>query len=72
MFGFMFDLNDWKERFRDACAAPVRALAGAAFVAAALVSIEYDEVVQPGVDRISNVWGSVATDLGRKLSSFTL
>lgn len=49
-----------------------RVLAGVAFVALAMVAIEYDEFIAPGVNRISDAWGAVASDLGRKMASFAL
>lgn len=45
---------------------------GAAFVAAAMISIQYQEVVAPHVSRLSDAWSNTALDLGRRLSSFTL
>lgn len=50
----------------------LRLWAGMAFMALAMASIQYDEIIAPGVGRISDAWNSAATDLGRTLASFTL
>lgn len=49
-----------------------RMLAGLAFMLAAMAAIEYDEIIAPEMNRISDAWGSVATDFSRRLASFTL
>jgi hypothetical protein len=49
-----------------------RLWAGMAFMALAMASIQYDEIIAPGVGRISDAWNSATTDLGRTLASFTL
>jgi hypothetical protein len=49
-----------------------RFFAGGAFVVLAMASIQYDEHVAPNVERVSNAWSVTATDVGRRLSSFTL
>lgn len=72
MFGFMIDWVDAKERLRDAFDAHWRRWAGAGFMALAMFAIEYDEVIAPGVGRISGAWDSIATDVGRKLASLAL
>lgn len=70
MFGF--DLHDVKETLQRVLDGQTRAWAGAAFLILALVAIEYDEFVAPSVGRLSDAWGSIAVDFGKKLSSFTL
>lgn len=72
MFGFAIGLHDVRERFRRVFNAQWRAWAGAAFVALALASIEYDEVVAPGMNRLSGAWSNVAADFGRRFSSLAL
>ncbi len=49
-----------------------RLWAGMAFMTLALASIQYDEIIAPGVGRITDAWNSAATDLGRSLAGFTL
>jgi hypothetical protein len=70
MFGF--DLSEMKQKLRYAWDAQVRVWAGAAFVALAMASIQYEEVIAPGVDRLSDSWSTAATDFSRRLTSFTL
>jgi hypothetical protein len=70
MFGL--DLNDLREGVRSVFDAQVRVWAGLAFMALAMVAIQYDEVVAPKVHGLSDGIGSVATDMSRRLSSFTL
>jgi hypothetical protein len=43
-----------------------------AFMALAMASIQYDEIIAPGVGRISDAWNSATSDLGRSLAGFTL
>jgi hypothetical protein len=52
--------------------AQFRLWAGMAFVVLAMASIQYDERIAPGVERISDAWNTAASDLGRSLASFTL
>ena len=49
-----------------------RLWAGMAFMTLALASIQYDEIIAPGVGRISDAWNSATSDLSRTLASFTL
>jgi len=69
MFGFAIDL---RERLHDLVAAQTRTWMGAAFVAAAMFSIQYEEVFAPHVTRISDAWTNTAADLSRRISSFSL
>jgi hypothetical protein len=70
MFGF--DLNDVRETLKAALDAQVRIFAGIAFMALAMVAIQYDEIVAPKFHGLSDGIGSVATDMSRRLASFTL
>jgi hypothetical protein len=70
MFGFAIDLYDLRDTLRDMFASQTRTWIGAAFVAAAMFSIQYEEVFAPHVSRISDAWTNTAADLGRKLASF--
>jgi hypothetical protein len=72
MFGFAIDLHDLREYFHDLVAAQARTWMGAAFVAAAMFSIQYDEVFAPHVARVSDAWTNTAADLSRRLSGFSL
>jgi len=68
----MFDFSDMKQTLRNTMDAQVRLWAGLAFMALAMVSIQYDEVIAPNVERVSDGWSMAATDFSRRLSSFTL
>lgn len=65
-------LGDLRQALSEAALRQFRLWAGAAFMALALVAIEYEEVIAPEVGRISDAWSSLASDLGRRLASFTL
>jgi hypothetical protein len=41
-------------------------------MAVALVAIQYDEIIAPGVNRLSEGWNTAATDMGRRLTAFSL
>src|SRR6185295_4783703 len=56
MFGFAIDLYDLRDTLRSLVAAHARAWVGAAFVASAMVSIQYEEVFAPHMSRITNMW----------------
>ncbi len=64
--------NEVKGALRELCDAQFRLWAGMAFMVLAMASIQYDEVIAPGVGRISNAWTSATTDLGRSIAGFTL
>ena len=70
MFGF--SLSGLKEHVLATIDAQLRILVGVGFVAMAMAAIEYDEIIAPSVSKISGAWGSVASDLGRKVSSLAL
>jgi hypothetical protein len=70
MFGIA--LADLRVALRRVADAQVRMWAGLAFMVVAMAAIEYDEVIAPEMTRLSDAWGSAATDFSRKLASFTL
>ncbi len=65
-------VNNVKATLRSLCDTQLRLWAGMAFMVLAMASIQYDEIIAPGVGRISDAWSSAASDLGRTLASFTL
>jgi len=69
---FSLDLNTIKQALRPIIDAQWRAVAGLAFMALAMAAIQYDEIIAPEVSRLSDSFGSVATDMSRRLASFTL
>ncbi|MGE0740648.1 MAG: hypothetical protein AB7O98_04835 [Hyphomonadaceae bacterium] len=72
MFGYVIDLSGFRSQMRRVADAQWRRFAGLAFMIVAMAAIEYDEFIAPEMSRLSDTWGGVATDLGRKLTSFTL
>ena len=70
MFGIA--LGIMSRALRRGFSAHWRACAGAAFVALALVSIEYDEVFAPEMNRLSDAWSNAAGDFGKRISSLAL
>ncbi|MBI3437364.1 MAG: hypothetical protein HY054_01700 [Proteobacteria bacterium] len=72
MFGFAIDLHDLREHFDSVIAAQARTWMGAAFVAAAMFSIQYEEVLAPHVERISNAWNATTADISRRISGVSL
>lgn len=70
MFGF--DLGELKQQVQSVFDAQVRLWAGAAFMAAALAAIQYDEIIAPELSRVSDAWTNAAGDFSRRLTSFTL
>jgi len=72
MFGFAIDLYDLRDTLRSLVAAHARAWVGAAFVASAMVSIQYEEVFAPHMSRITNMWTTTTADLSRRISGFSL
>jgi len=69
---FVIDLSDMKSWLARAADAQWRVLAGCAFMVLAMASIQYDELIAPEVSRVSDGWSTVATDLSRKVASFSL
>ena len=72
MFGFAIDLHDLREHFHGLVAAQARTWVGAAFVAAAMFSIQYEEVLAPHVTRISDAWNATTADISRRIAGFSL
>ncbi len=70
MFGS--GLSGLKKNTRSALDATVRFWAGAAFVVLAMVSIQYEEVIAPGVSQMGDALSGVTADFRTRLSSFTL
>lgn len=71
MLSSMLGLRDVKDTLRRFADTQVRAIAGIAFMLMAMAAIEYDELIAPKVGWISDAW-TVAGDLSRKITSFTL
>lgn len=69
MIAINFDWTDVKYQTRRLLDAQWVRFAGAAFVALAMMSIEYEEVIAPGLSRVSGAWASATLDIGRKLAS---
>lgn len=72
MFGFAIDLYDLRHALRALVAGHARTWVGAAFVASAMVSIQYEEVFAPHVNRFTNIWTTTTADLSRRISGFSL
>lgn len=72
MFGYTIDLKHLGRQMREQLAPHWRTWAGVFFVATALVSIQYEEVLAPTVGKLSQAWSNTALDLGKKLSGFAL
>ena len=65
-------LGDLKRHLRELRDAQVRFWAGAAFVMLAMASIQYEEVIAPGVSRVGDTLSGVTADFRTRLSSFSL
>ncbi len=72
MFGFAIDLYDLRHALRSLVAAHARTWVGAAFVASAMVSIQYEEIFAPHVSRITNMWTTTTADLSRRITALSL
>lgn len=72
MFGYVIDLSGVRSLAQRVLDAQWRTYAGLAFMALAMVAIQYDEIIAPEVTRISDAMGGVAADFNRRLASFTL
>lgn len=70
MFGS--HLSGFKTKMRSALDGAVRFWAGAAFVVLAMASIQYEEVIAPGVSQMGDALLGVTADFRTRLSSFTL
>jgi hypothetical protein len=65
-------MSDMKQVMRSLWNAQYRVLAGVAFMALAMAAIQYEEVVAPKVHGLSDGFGAIASDMSRRLTSFTL
>jgi hypothetical protein len=72
MFGYVIDLSGMRQSLRRAFNAQWRAWGGLAFMALAMVAIQYDEIIAPEVARLSDGWSTTAADFSKRLTSFTL
>jgi|CXWL01.1.fsa_nt_gi hypothetical protein len=63
---------DMKQHLRAAADVVFYAGASAAFMLMAMFAIQYDELIAPEMHRVSDAWGLVATDFGRKLASLSI
>ena len=70
MFGSF--LSELTQNLRSARDAQVRFWAGAAFVVLAMVSIQYEEVIVPGLHQVGDALGGATADFRTKLTSFSL
>lgn len=69
---FAIHASDLKSKLLHLFDTQFRLWAGGAFVALALVAIQYEEVIAPTLGEISQGLDAMASDFGRKLTSFTL
>jgi len=69
---FSSHLNDMRQTLQSAFDTQYRVWAGLAFLALAMVAIQYDEVVAPKVQGFSTGFSAIASDMSRKLTSLTL
>ncbi len=69
---FSSALSDMKQGMRSIWNAQYRVFAGLAFMALAMVAIQYDEVLAPKVTGLSDGFGAIASDMGRRITSLTL
>ncbi len=72
MFGYVLDLSGVKQTMQRAFDAQWRVWGGLAFMALAMVAIQYDEIIAPEVARLSDGWSTTASDFSKRLTSFTL
>ncbi|MFT3727581.1 MAG: hypothetical protein QM759_07150 [Terricaulis sp.] len=68
MIGLALDLSDARDALHDLINTHLRTWVGAAFVALAMLSIQYEEVIAPSVNRISDAWSSTTA----KITNFNL
>lgn len=69
---FAIHASDLKTKLRQLFDTQFRLWAGGAFMALALVAIQYEEVIAPTLGEITQGFDAMAADFGRKLTSFTL
>lgn len=72
MFGYVIDLSGVKSGLRQLGDTYWRMLGGFAFIVIAMAAIQYDEHIAPEVSRLSDGWSTAATDLSRRVASFSL
>jgi hypothetical protein len=63
-----FDVRELNAQGREFAQGLLRACLGALFVAIAVASIEYQETIAPGLNRLSEGWSTTAADLGRRIT----
>lgn len=64
-------LSDLKQRLRTFRDAQYRFWAGAAFVVLAMASIQYEEVIAPGVSRVSDALSGATADFRTRLTGLS-
>lgn len=63
MIGLALDLSDAREALSNVFNQHLRTWIGAAFVALAMLSIQYEEVIAPNVSRITDAFSSTTAKL---------
>jgi len=63
MISFALDMSDFRDALANVFNHHLRTWAGAAFVALAMLSIQYEEVIAPSVIRISDAWSQATAKL---------
>jgi len=66
MFGYA--LSEMRQHTADVGDKLFRFFVGAAFVVLAAASIQYEEQIAPGVERVSDAWSMATTDFSRRLN----
>ncbi len=72
MFGYVIDLSRFFNWIEGVIDAQWRRCAGLAFMALAIVAIQYDEIIVPSMERASDAWSSVTGDVSRKLAGLNV
>lgn len=70
MFGSI--VSDMRQALHALLGAQARVWGGLAFMAMAMMAIQYDEIIAPEVHRLSDGVSAVASDMRSRLASFTL
>lgn len=68
----MFAFSATKQRLRAISAHMFHGCAGVAFMLMAMFAIQYEEFVAPELARVTDAWGTAATEAGKRLMSFSL
>jgi hypothetical protein len=68
----MFGMRSLRQSLRDTWLHASAAMAGVAFMLLAMAAIQYDEVIAPRFEDLSDGWSDVAAGVGRRLASFSL